>query len=305
MPNYLTIVASHLAIPDSIAVRCSSCTIYCANCTSTGSYRNTLDWKYASLDDINVNPSVKLGRILGITLSDVSAYIARSLFYDKIFENIYPDNQHSALGIGHARPHYARDQEDVVNMASGLGYTNNECYMDEPSPICGSDTSPPLSNYKNKQVIAFADHGAPTSWSGTLSSSNVEWMDLPFMISKACSPNNLWRGEEDALGPMLLRKGAIGYSGGSGVTSSLPGVCSELDTKKCWTDLYCAGYGECISKVLPGSGTMMFVLQNNDISLGELYTKLATEDWINNQNSFKYYNKHLFLGDPVLIPRWI
>jgi len=290
-PKYLTIMASHLAIPDSSASSYSS------------GYRDNLDWKYASSDNQNINSEINLGRILGITISDVSAYIARSVFYDELFGNIYSQDKFNVLSIGHSRPHYARDSEKVLDIASELEYAG-KCYMDVSSEICLQGSVAPVKDYSKKQIITFADHGGPQGWSGTIYTSNLPLLDLSFAISKACSPNNLWKGKGRTFGLSLLRKGAIAYSGGSGLTPSLPGVCSEDQIIKCWTDSACTGKGICIPVLLPGSGALKYISENNEISLGELFIKLAQDNWLSKENGFRYYKKHLYLGDPTLIPKW-
>ena len=103
----------------------------------------------------------------------------------------------------------------------------------------------------------------------------------------------------------MLRKGAIGVSIAAGDTPSLPGVCSLDNTIKCYTDSTCVDKGICISYLLPGSGTLKYISENNHLSLGELYIKLAQDDWLSNSNLFKYYRKHLFIGDPTLNVKWI
>jgi len=247
-----------------------------------------------------------LGRIIGITITDASSYVARSLFYDELYNNVYPTTDKKAFAMGHARPHYAQDAEKVENLASNLGY-DVVCYVDNDPVDCKHTLSEPSSDYQSRHIITFSDHGYPQGWSHSLSSSSTPWLDLPFMISKACSPNNLWAGKGTTFGPTLIRKGAIGVSLGTGLTPALPGVCTNNVGKKCFVESTCTSVdntSKCISKGLPPSKSYDFITENNQISLGELYNKLSQDSWMNSQNSFIYYYKHLYLGDPTLVPRW-
>jgi len=220
-PEYLTIISSHLAIPDSIEFY---------------SKRKIVDWQYASLD--NINHSEKVGRILGISSSDVSSYISRDIFYNVLFNEDYPANQFSILAIGHSRPHYARDAEETLDFAKEFGY-DGKCYNDLSSTTCVEGVSPSLSDYEKKQIITFADHGSPWGWGGTLDSSNLPKFDLAFTISHACSPNDIRSGLGGTFGPNVLRKGAIANSGSASLATALSGVCSKNNKANCLYDTSC------------------------------------------------------------------
>jgi subtilisin family serine protease len=285
--KYLTIFASHLGIVDSI-----------------GSYRrDTIDWKYGSKS--NSVPETPTGRIIGLTTSDVSSYVARSLFYDVLFDNIYSEDDFNGIAVSHSRVQYARDSEKVFDYLEDLGY-EAECHTDEESEICDSNIRPEHENFAHKQIMTFADHGNDQGWAGTLSTKTLPSLDLAFTISKACSPSDIPAGGAGTFGPNVLRRGGIANSGGSGVTPALPGVCSENENRDCWEDSTCKdeGVGNCISKLLPGSGSLKYISENPEMTLGELYMKLSLDQWLSGENSFVYFDKHLFLGDPTLRPRW-
>ena len=64
----------------------------------------------------------------------------------------------------------------------------------------------------------------------------------------------------------------------------------------------------CISNGFPGSKSLTYLKDDPDQSLGELQTKLLTDDWINGEydsySAYHYNRYNLFLGDPTLEPRW-
>ena len=221
VPEYLTIISSHLAIPESI---------------ESDGQRKAIDWQYSSLNNLNLK---KVGRILGISLSDVSSYISRDIFYDSIFNATYPLNQLNILSIGHNRPHYARDAEQILDFAKGFGYGGKCSSSVSPTTCTAENPAPLLTDYEKKQIITYADHGSSWGWAETLGSTNLPNFDLAVVISFACSTNDLRSGLGNTFGSNILRKGALAHSGSIGLTPSLTGACSEDNESKCLDDIDC------------------------------------------------------------------
>lgn len=198
-PEYLTIVAS----PKGIS--------YWADCGNSGN--GSADWQYGSLD--NSDPDLNVGRIYSITLSGVSSYMARVLFYDELIDNTYYEAD-NYTGMSIAAPNFGPDQwnsQRIKTNTSASGY-DSICFTwngAADQPECDVYTNIQFSDYKNKQFISFADHGSPTSWGGTIISSNIPWLDLPYTLSLACQTNNFWSGLEETFGPTWIRRGGISY----------------------------------------------------------------------------------------------
>jgi beta propeller repeat protein len=231
-PEYLTIMASHIAIPESYY---------------DGVHRRfLLDWKYVTDEDPtnngNPDPAINVGRILGITPTDVSSYIVRTIFYDDVYDNVYSTDEHNVLAIGHSFTVFSRNAEYTLEKAEEIGYTG-DCFRDNSreSERCSSDYFHMIdSDYQNKQVITFEDHGTPDSWVWTLSYDEIPLLDLPYINTLTCYANTAWEGESNTFGPNMLRKGAISYSGGLGLVPELTGVCKNDNTRDCRDD-----YGTC------------------------------------------------------------
>lgn len=198
-PEYLTIVASPKAIQ------------YWSNCGSSAN--GAADWQYGASN--NSVPESYVGRIYSITTSGVSSYMARVLFYDDLLTNIYNiDNNYTGMSI--AAPGFGPDQvnsQTIKTNTSGSGY-DSICFTEQGAvaqPECNIYTNIQDEDYQNKQFISFADHGSSTSWSGTIVSSDIPWLDLPYTISLACLTNNFWGGLEQTFGPTWIRRGGISY----------------------------------------------------------------------------------------------
>lgn len=176
--------------------------------------------RFTFLQNLNFNFRMKVGRIYGLTSSDVSAYIARSIFYNDLFSNIYDLRQFTGLSIGH---HWVySDFNDVAQYikkeTSKSGY-NSLCFTGEPREGCITGMRPNASYYNGRQFITFSDHGWSGGWSGTLNYNEIPWLDLSYSIGEACLTNTFWQGGKKTFGVWMLRKGAIGYHGATGTGS--------------------------------------------------------------------------------------
>lgn len=192
----LVIVASPAHIPDSYYTGCEH---------GWAQTRHQVDREYGAS-----------GRIYGITVTDTSAYIARALFYDDI---VGSRDTISALLISH-----------TISAEESKAYALFRDLMDSPDyevtgyfgstrDGCIQSTSPPLSEYQDKDLIIFANHGSYDSWSDTLASWDIPDLDsMPVVFGEACLTNNFWQGGVNTMGPNWIRRGAIAYFGAVGVS---------------------------------------------------------------------------------------
>ncbi|MBE9573447.1 MAG: hypothetical protein IMF11_22685 [Proteobacteria bacterium] len=197
-PRFLTIVASPKAIP------------YWSDCNNSRS--GAADWQYGSIN--NEDPLLHVGRIYSITISGVSAYIARALFYNVMLNDAYTANTYTGLSI--AAPNFAPDQDNAQEIRDETvddGY-NTICFTwhgAASQPNCDVYTNIQSTDYQDKQFVSFADHGSSTGWGGTLASEDIPWLDIPYTISLACLTNNFWGGGSLTFGPTWIRKAGISY----------------------------------------------------------------------------------------------
>jgi beta propeller repeat protein len=297
-PNakYLTVIGSHKAIPYSYS--CGMIAGYGGVCVA--------DWKYGALN--NSVPGLETGRILGITLSDVSSYIARSIFYKDILNRTIPDGEGKIITVGHARPNYARHSEVIKQIADTKGYIT-ACHMDISGVNCDTNIAPPFSDYDKVRLFTFADHGNTNTLASTLTVPQIPYFDLTFLISKACLPIDIWNGQGQTFGPYVIRKGAIGYSGGIVSTLSIMGNCSNNMAVMCRSEGECylnGVQGKCLSTNMPGQNAFNVILKNNNsVTLGSLYKDLLNDPGLDQKQSesyaYRYKEVNILLGDPTLV----
>jgi len=219
-PEYLTIFAS----PDAIDMY--------------DDYGREPDFRiYSDLDDnpISSQSELAVGRIMGITLSDVSSLVARTLFYEQIkpdntgflmIQRGDPPNQRIPMmtcGEGFCKCYFDVECEELFPYAD---YFDSSDYCDET--ICDDYPCEIECDNRNEELIEqlydstfamYGDHGGPDQWVETISSHELE--DLPplFAYSFACSTCAYGYVKADLFCTNMIRKGAIGYIGANNLMS--------------------------------------------------------------------------------------
>ncbi|MFH1780170.1 MAG: C25 family cysteine peptidase [Candidatus Micrarchaeota archaeon] len=201
----LTIVADPRFIVDS----------YYSSCYDGQQMRIQVDREY--------NPDGVVGRIYGITVTDASAYVARSVFisYSSLFEYTGGDSWGSyysmpAMLITHSI------MEDIVSARNIRGCCGFDWECHAPSGEgCDTNISPPSSNYLEKIFITYLDHGSYDAWHNTIGGTGLPCgLNSPVVFGDACLTNNFWSGSQYTMGAWWIRKGASAYFGAVGVTMS-------------------------------------------------------------------------------------
>jgi len=260
-PKFLTIIAWPRAIPES---EYSFCYLNAAP------IRRSKDWRYGSIDNTDFDLSV--GRIYGVTVTDSSSYIARSIFFDQLINSLYGANY---TGIAIALSGYnAEDKAEVIKQKmTNSGYSSacivSDC-EDNPSCDCSDSYSYPFpdSVFKNKRFILFEDHGSPANWCGATNTWKLPWFDLSYNMGDACLTNDYWKGEQEVISINMIRRGAIAYYGAVSVTFG-----------------YSSGLIHFYNMIRGMTGA-----DHNTITLGKVHSS-------NNREVKKDY---VFLGDPTL-----
>jgi hypothetical protein len=203
-PEFLTVVASPRAIPDSEYHKCYK---------GSHQYRLPKDKKYSLYSSVQL----QAGRILGVTIADASSYIARSLQYDYLKNLIFQGNY---SGIIVARSNdwsfHQPEAKRIRDKTVAAGY-NTVCYTENALENCTKNVKPATSNYKHKNFIFYIDHGSATSWWTTLSYSGIPWLDLPITVGAACSNSNYRQSGSRNFGINMIRRGSLMFLGAPGI----------------------------------------------------------------------------------------
>jgi hypothetical protein len=267
---YLTIFAS----PNSIQM---------AKLKSNDYYtlREELDNRYYGNLMKGFGTDLLVGRIFGITISDASAYVARDLFIDSISKN-----KAALLMILEdpwACPGYCPDYTLTKNPATLKNYTQTfftpevQSQFEKVSSYYGydevsSNQSKMLQDYKNSQLIAYDDHGAPTGISYLYSSSLKNNYLLPStFFATACSTcefDNEYTPKGDLFCMQNIRRGMLIYHGAVSVSV----------WQNYWEILFRESF-------LEGK------------TIGEVFRDAKNYDY-----TFDLY--YLIIGDPTLKARW-
>jgi len=189
--GYLTIMGTPDAIENRFYYNLESSNIYNADVG-----------KYATLDEDAIL-ELAVGRIYGISISDVSSYVSRAIFNDKIKsgEKIFlatadfPTYTAETLGYLEVYPNYGYDIESVI-----------EYVKHEPSLTS--------ANFENKLLVQYRDHAGRQSL-GLFNSMDLPYLDNTFFLAtSACSTCLFHEFKKPSLFCMqALRKGSLGYTG--------------------------------------------------------------------------------------------
>ena len=199
---YLTIVGSKKAVPFSEF-----------HYSSIGyDFMKTLDaMKYADIYGDDAIPDMAVGRISGISISDASTLVNRSVFSNEIGKN------NNVRLMASSFTDMIENANAYAEKFRGVGYnatshTNEEsCYNFNPN------------EWNNNDIIWYMDHGAE-NWAGIIS------RDIPYLSSSivlnnscgTCSSEN-----SDSFCTTATRKGAVMHMGNSSIAWS--GSIAETD----------------------------------------------------------------------------
>ncbi len=242
------------------------------------------------------------GRAYGMTISDVSSYLMRDLYYADIMEEIHGE-EYFGLSIASDLQFGLPGDDDTIHNAqylkniTSLGRYNASCYT------CGTDyynctennnymngcsvaTGPAPANfdeYRKLHFLTFADHGWRGGWMETLSSypwhdNYLPLFDLTYSFGMACSTGNFWQDHEQfTFAPTLLRRGVMSYFGAVGIAEYNSIKNCELGAIKRQT--------------------------SNNMSAGLLNIKLWHDhDCGRFDGITSYADRFILYGDPSLVP---
>jgi len=209
-PEYLTIVAS----PNTIDMQFSNENMsmcYYGLCSAD-------QWYYSKINDVDPFLDLAVGRIFGLTISDTSSNIARSLFYEETLKN-----ENKALSTRGAI--CGADAANVYTIGKVLEKVGYE------TTITPEGTQ--ASDWENKFFIIYLDHGIDT-WLG-INYDEIPYLDNTFIVTQACSTCAFEKGHYKGglICSNVLRKGGIAYIGATDTAgyNNIPGLLSEIFSK--------------------------------------------------------------------------
>ncbi len=176
------------------------------------------------------NFHLSVGRVYGITPTDTSTVVARSIMYDKMTDKLYNENEYNTLWITRSFSHHAikastdsaiMDKSKVNAVCSTDEYYGCE-HIDDHGKI-------PDEYLEDKQIILLTDHGGISNFgAGSILTHTMPYVQNPFVFGYACSTNNVWQGYHpegyladpgiNTFGLHFLRNGAVSYIGSAGLT---------------------------------------------------------------------------------------
>lgn len=266
-PKYLTIIAAPIAIQMDRKI-------------STRNIFEEVDNHIYG--DINGDSfiDIAVGRIMGITPSDVSAYIARDLF----IEYFRTDRAFATLWtLDHINKKAAGKSTDRILRSAGL--MDESIYLDNPpEPIIDAGR-----DFENKLFVSYMGDGFNDgAWvkSNILRSERIK-MDPSIAMAHACltcaySEASLYQKAYDLFCANIIKQGAMAYIG----------AVEEIDIRTT------PSISEKIAKaIIDGNdlGSAFLILKKN----GEIYNRFA--QWIWFIDSRTNYEPHFVLiGDPTV-----
>ncbi|MGV8171369.1 MAG: hypothetical protein ACP5OA_01615 [Candidatus Woesearchaeota archaeon] len=162
---------------------------------------------YISLDQnlyaINGNNYRYTGRIMGLTLSDISGYLARDLFYDSI------SNSENVLFMASSY-----DTSDIVDHMEEVKkfiseFTNSGYKVTSKMLYHSNNFDVELWSRYNYNLIFYRDHGS-RAWLG-IYYKDIPKLDNAFVIGDACS--TVSTNGSSSFWAHVIRQGGIGYIG--------------------------------------------------------------------------------------------
>ncbi|MBD3355197.1 hypothetical protein GF361_04395, partial [Candidatus Woesearchaeota archaeon] len=206
--KYLTIAAGPRAIDMTYVERLDD---------NTPSRRYSADvMMYSNIDEDHFI-DLSVGRIFGITVSDSSSNIARSLFYDETLKN------NESVLVTRGSP-YITSAAEVYAMGKIMEVTGYD------TKITPNETTP--EDWKDKFFISYNDHGA-SSWAG-IDSDEIPYLDNSFIPTLACSTCDFEGAfsKQELFCANAIRKGAVGYIGATDASGyiNIPDIINELFT---------------------------------------------------------------------------
>jgi len=197
--GFLTVFSS----PSAIPIRDNNFTV------SNSNYRSLDNSEYGDIYLNDKHPDLSVGRIQGISVSDVSSYLSRDLFFEKI------EKTNNIEFLSCSFNYAIKLANNWTIFFNNVGY-NAHCSI-VPTSTSGTDficeiTYDPINwpeLWKNRGLIHYMDHGSGTS--AGISSLEIPYLKNSLLFMDACLTCATEEGESFC--NRAIRKGAISYIG--------------------------------------------------------------------------------------------
>lgn len=207
-PNYLTIIGNPFVIPQAVSDGKSA---------FGQGYREVDNSVYGDLDGDFI-PDVAVGRIYGITVSDTSSVIARSIFYDML----NPPKKSSFLWAPDfiemlAETYILDSWTKKIGFLSKLNIIGNlDCASESECKSKRFDLKSALEEFS---IIVYQSHGSPVGGGHGLDTRTLNLekisLDSPIFLTLACATCSFDRAtvKSELFCLNILRRGGVAYFG--------------------------------------------------------------------------------------------
>jgi len=191
--NFLTIMAAPNVIPYRE---------YMGTVQGYPNYRSLDQTEYADFDG-DRKPEKATGRVHGVTISDTSSYVARSLFYDDITDK--SNMKFMATGRP-SEPWYYYVVGQALDWSSAFTSVGYNALADVHDSRTYSFNP---FHWADQHMISYADHGS-SSWAG-ISSSQMPLLENSIVFNDACSTCSTY--SSSSFCNVAIRQGAMAHMG--------------------------------------------------------------------------------------------
>lgn len=206
--HFLTIIASPLAIQMT---RPCTASAYCFE-GGEQQFEEVDDNIYGRLNNSS-QIDLAVGRLFGITISDVSSNIDRDLFFDEL-----PNSNNFANLWSQRNPNGFIEAKNIDSLLESNRLLNESFYVSSDNNL---DEQRDLTN---KRFINYLGDGATTGWDKGISVADMRiqkiWLDASMIISQACLTSSFDKADpkSDLFATNIIRRGALLHIGGVDTT---------------------------------------------------------------------------------------
>jgi len=168
---------------------------------------------YADIYNEDMHPDMAVGRIQGITSTDVASYIARDIFLShslrlasaKMLASSFDYEIHTAENWTQTF-NYSRYNATCNILPTATSGTDFNCKIEENTTLWPNE-------YKNKGLVQYLDHGAP-NWAG-INSNQIPYLSNTLLFNDACSTCSTY--DDQSFCSNAIRRGALLHAGAASI----------------------------------------------------------------------------------------
>jgi hypothetical protein len=225
-PKYLTIVAS----PDAIQMSFG---------TDPSLQLKEVDNSIYGHLNGHIFQDFAVGRIFGLTISDISSYVSRDLFYNKLIVS----NKFTMLAPQAPNGPSESNQWEIQlksndDLLTSIGLQKNSVYLAETNPSTSLFNAEIVLS--DKLIINFDDHGAAAGWPGGIWTSDLNyykiWLTPSLIVSEACltcaydiiGTSTYGSSKQNLFCTNFLRRGSLSFIGAIDISGGTTALSKDL-----------------------------------------------------------------------------